>query len=301
MPVIRYQAVKLRASSLAIIERANEIIAEYSAEGFQLTLRQLFYQFVSRSYIPNRQTEYKRLGSIISDGRLAGLIDWNAIEDRGRNLMSHHSWTGPEAIVETCAKGFRIDPWIEQGEYMEVWVEKEALIGVIAVPCEKWRVPYFACKGYTSQSEIWSAGHYRLRQQARDGKNITIIHLGDHDPSGIDMTRDIEERLSMFAQRHVTVKRIALNMDQVEEWNPPPNPAKATDSRFEGYRAEYGDESWELDALDPKTIAGLIEEEIVERVDDDEWERSMEVERGHVAELQGIADRYDEVVQFLSE
>ena len=77
-----FKATKFRASSLAIIDQANEIIDEYQADGYDLTLRQLYYQFVARNLIPNSQSEYNKLGTAINNGRLAGLIDWDAIKDR---------------------------------------------------------------------------------------------------------------------------------------------------------------------------------------------------------------------------
>lgn len=301
MPRIKFANLKLRKSSLTIIAQANAIIAEYAAMGFTLTLRQLYYQFVSKDLIANKQTEYKRLGSIINDGRLAGLIDWEAIEDRGRSLQKLASWESPSDIIAACASQFRLNLWDDQEHYVECWVEKEALIGVIAVPCDKWRVPHFACKGYTSQSEMWDAGYNRLRRQRMHGKDITILHLGDHDPSGIDMTRDITDRLSLFVGRSVEVVRLALNMEQVEEYDPPPNPAKTTDSRFEGYAQEFGEESWELDALSPNVIAELIETEIEERLDRELWDAAVEREEEAKDSLRSIAGRYEDVVQFLED
>jgi hypothetical protein len=117
--------------SLAIIDAANIIIAEYEAAGFTLTLRQLYYQFVSRDLIENKQTEYKRLGSIINDARLAGLIDWSAIEDRTRNVRTVTTWTEPAEIVKAVAAQYKEDLWDSQDHRVEVWVEKDALLGVI--------------------------------------------------------------------------------------------------------------------------------------------------------------------------
>jgi len=299
MAKIRYEHFDFRAASLQIIAKANSIIDEYQAMGYRLTLRQLYYQFVSRDWLPNKQSEYKRLGSIVNDGRLAGLIDWRAIEDRGRNLLSSNAWDSPAEIVSSCAEQFQRKLWEDQPHYVEVWIEKEALIGVVAVPCEKLRVPHFACKGYTSQSEMHDAGRYRLRPQRAAGKRVTILHLGDHDPSGIDMTRDIAYRLSLFAGGEIEVVRLALNMAQVEEFDPPPNPAKMTDSRFAGYADLYGDESWELDALSPDTIGGLIEAEVMKRLDTELWEAALEEEERDKGVLSEISDRFEDVVEFL--
>jgi len=260
---------------LAIIEQANEIIEEYVAQGYTLTLRQLYYQFVSRDLLSNRQSEYKRLGSIISDGRLAGLIDWAAIEDRTRNLDSPPTWSSPAEILDSAASCYQSPRWANQPVRIEVWVEKEALAGVFSRVCQDEQVPLMCCRGYMSQSEMYEAGQRIARNEAH-GQPTVILHFGDHDPSGIDMTRDIRERLELFSRLSVQVDRLALNMDQVDEYGPPPNPAKVTDSRFAAYVELYGEESWELDALEPQVLAGLVRREIVELRDAEAWELSVE-------------------------
>lgn len=276
MPRICYVERKFSRDSLAKIDAANSIIAEYIDDGLSLTLRQLYYQFVSRDLIPNNQREYKNLGSIINDARMAGLIDWSAIEDRTRNLQRNAHWETPEDLMRDAASQYHEDLWEDQNYYVEVWIEKDALIGVVEGVCTTNDVPYFSCRGYTSQSEVWGAA-MRLNRKARNGRQPVIIHLGDHDPSGIDMTRDITERVRMFASAEYSeppefdpewkpcrpiIKRIALNMDQVEEYQPPPNPAKITDSRAAAYIDEHGNQSWELDALNPKTLIRLIDDAI---------------------------------------
>jgi hypothetical protein len=247
--------------------------------------------------IPNTTRDYKRLGDIINDARLLGLIDWDAIEDRGRNLHAISTWDTPSQIIATAAESYHIDYWREQPYYVETWVEKEALSGVVARPSNRWRVPYFACKGYVSQSEMWSAGHYRIRKAIRDGKMVVILHLGDHDPSGIDMTRDIQARLSMFSRADVEVRRLALNMDQVEQYAPPPNPAKLSDSRCEGYMARFGNESWELDALEPTVLDDLIGDAISGLVDVEEWEISQHREEKERAQLKKLSSRFGDALK----
>ena len=266
---------KFRPETLQVIEQANSIIREYSLQGYSLTLRQLYYQFVSRAMIPNTQRSYKRLGSIISDGRLAGLIDWSAIEDRTRGLKKLLHLDDPADAVQTIRDQYHIDMWENQEHRVEVWIEKEALTGVIAATCRELDVPYFACKGYVSQSEQYSAGMRARRTYSKSSQGVIILHFGDHDPSGIDMTRDNADRLRMFAGSKLIspeVRRLALNMDQVEQYNPPPNPAKQTDSRFDDYAELYGEDSWELDALEPAVINELIREEVDDIRDPDQWQ-----------------------------
>jgi hypothetical protein len=292
MPKIQYVAKKFSADSLTIIEHANVIIEEYEQQGFKLTLRQLYYQYVSRDLIKNNQQEYKRLGSIINDARLAGMIDWHAIEDRTRNLQSLSHWNNPAEIVEACSQQYHIDRWASQPNRVEVFIEKDALVGVIEGICQELDVPFFSCRGYTSQSEMWAAA-MRLEKYRDGGQTPIIIHLGDHDPSGIDMTRDIRDRIEMF-MGGVEVKRIALNEDQIKKYNPPPNFAKATDSRYTQYQEKFGDESWELDALDPNVIVSLIGDTVRDLMDEDKWEKAIEWEDTHKALIKESADTLEE-------
>lgn len=290
---IRYQDIRLSRGSLALVEKCNEIIAEYQAQGFVLTLRQLYYQLVSRDIIPNRQSEYKRIGSIVNDGRLAGLIDWNAIEDRTRELRSLSHWESPADIVAACSDQFHIDLWDGQRHRPEVWIEKDALVGVIEGVCRELDVPYFSCRGYTSQSEMWASA-MRLKRHVRAEQIPIIFHLGDHDPSGKDMTRDIIDRMRLFSGG-VKLDRLALNMEQVVRYGPPPNPAKLTDSRCHGYIAEFGDKSWELDALEPRVIAALIRENVTALIDPEKWKSKIKERDSARATLKAISDNWGRV------
>lgn len=289
---IAYIDRKFRGRSLDIIQRANAICAEYREQGYDLTLRQLYYQFVARAIIPNSDKSYKSLGSIINDARLAGDLDWNYIVDRTRAMSDPGlGWESPAAIIEASADQFDYPIWSRSGQRYrpEVWVEKEALAGVVSVACRPRRVPHFSCRGYVSQSEMWRAGR-RMQRHMNAGLTPVVIHLGDHDPSGIDMTRDIEERLAMFAERPVQVLRIALTMDQVEQYNPPPNPAKLTDSRGSGYVEEYGYESWELDALEPRILTALIQDNLLPFIDEEAFD-AVEAEEQEERDLMRAASR----------
>lgn len=297
MPKIEYVAKSFRDRALEMVDRANGIIGEYSAQGYRLTLRQLYYQFVARGLLANKQREYKRLGNVVNDARLAGLIDWLAIEDRTRHLASLAHWSDPSEIVDGAAAQYREDRWETQPYRPEVWIEKEALAGVFEGVCRRLDVPYLSCRGYTSQSEMWGAA-MRLHGYVDQGQTPVIFHFGDHDPSGLDMTRDIVDRLHTFGL-DVHLRRLALNMDQVEEWNPPPNPAKTTDSRFAGYVAEYGHESWELDALEPATLTELATDAIMGLVDYEAWYQVRDSIREGRELLTKVSERWNDVARYL--
>lgn len=264
MTRIKYIEKRFNGASRALIDHANRIIAEYEQQGLVLTLRQIYYQFVARGLLPNRQQEYKRLGSVLNDARLAGLVSWAAMEDRTRYLRRLPHWDSVGDILDGCAQQFRIDKWAGQPWQPEVWIEKDALVGVIEGVCNENQVPYFACRGHNSQSEQWAAG-MRIRARFKNNRQRTLIlHFGDHDPSGVHMTEDNQQRLEMFAgEQSFEIRRLALNMDQIERYNPPPNPVKMEDSRAEGYIQQFDTtECWELDALEPTVIRDLIQEEL---------------------------------------
>lgn len=175
---IRYRDIKFKAETLSVIGQANEIIDEYAAQGYDLTLRQLYYQFVARDLIPNQQKEYNRLGGIINDARLAGLIDWTKIEDRTRELDSNSHWDDPAHIVRISAEQFMLDKWEDQDYRLEIWVEKEALAGVFERVGRELDLAWFSCRGYVSQSELWRAA-MRLRGYEKAGQKPIVLHFGD--------------------------------------------------------------------------------------------------------------------------
>jgi hypothetical protein len=284
---------KFNAASLKVIEIANGILNEYRAMGYRLSLRQLYYQLVARDYIENSIKSYKRVGNLISDARLAGLVDWGMIEDRGRDAVIPTAWESPAQIVRAAAQQFRVDRWQGQPCHVEVMVEKDALSGILEPVCREMHVRFTANKGYSSSSAMYEAGK-RIAEARHTGKEVHIFYLGDHDPSGIDMTRDIDERLAQFARsQRIQVHRLALNYDQVEQWNPPENPAKETDSRYQAYADLYGESSWELDAVEPRTLADLARDGIRDLIDQDQWDKILEEEKRMRDKLQSFADEYE--------
>jgi hypothetical protein len=121
-----------------------------------------------------------------------------------------------------------------------------------------------------------------------------ILHFGDHDPSGIDMTRDILDRLQLYSESDVEVHRLALNFDQIESFNLPPNPAKTTDSRYASYIMLHGTESWELDALEPPVLAALVREAISYHRDEEQWEAGVLKQEAARKKLRKLAKDWSE-------
>lgn len=284
---------KFSGQNQRMILLINLILEEYRQQGFRLSLRQLYYQLVARGHIENSQRSYKNIGSLVSNARQSGLIDWDMIEDRGRETVQNSHWISPAHIVGVAAQQFRIDKWLDQPYHIEVMVEKDALSGVLEPVCRELDISITANKGYSSSSTMYEIGKRLDGKRVGENKEICVIYLGDHDPSGIDMTRDIKERLTMYSYTgKVEVVRVALNYDQVMKWQPPENPAKETDARYRNYVESFGESSWELDAVEPATLADLVREEVLKRRDEELWEKSVETETEMRYELLKFSGSY---------
>jgi hypothetical protein len=279
-----------KSTTMLAIEQANEIIAEYLPQGHTLTLRQLYYQFVARGLLSeNSLKEYKRIGVAVTIGRDVGMIDWDAIEDRSRFVIKPQTWASPAERLQSAAKSYREDLWAGQRIRPEVWIEKDALVGVIEGVCEEHRVPCFATRGNGSQSALYEAGRRFARQQ---GLLIpVVIHLADHDPCGVFMTRDLERRLALYAGGGVQVRRVALTMEQVRRYRPPPNFSKEADPNLPKYVRQFRtNKCWELDALSPATIADIVRDELAGMIDQRSWRKAEAAERSGRRRLAAIAE-----------
>lgn len=288
-----YKEMNLRDDTYRTIHLINQIIDNYQAQGFTLSVRQLYYQLVARALIENTEQSYKRIASIINDGRMCGLIDWDAIEDRNRDIEVRGRWSSGSEIIQASAQSFHMDMWLNQSERVFVIVEKAALAGVLDGVCRKYDVPLLAARGYPSVSIVRELVLQHIEPALTADQIPVVLHLGDHDPSGIDMTRDLDERIKTFADFDLygvdfDVTRIALTMRQIDEKNPPPNPAKTTDSRFREYRKRYGVESWELDALEPAYLVDLVQRHILKSVNQEKWEERK-------TEIEAIRERLEDV------
>jgi hypothetical protein len=290
-----YRETNFRSESLRRIEQIQEILEDYP--GQKLTARQVYYQCVARGLLENNVGNYKKLTALLTDARYAGLVDWDVIEDRGRVPETPPEWENIERLVESALRAYRLPRWEGQGAHAEIWCEKQALAGVIAPIAREYHVTLMINKGYSSSSsmkesadrmisacgfdteefEDWQrrcneecgdldpdGNKYKkmvdgfAKEMMKIARQAIVLYLGDHDPSGEDMVRDIRDRLKEFGVKWLKVEKLGLTMEQIRKFNPPPNPAKLTDSRSKGYIEKYGNESWELDALPPDELLRII-------------------------------------------
>lgn len=296
----KFREMHMSKANKERLEIINGIIEEYQAEDYVLTLRQLYYQLVTRDVIPNKQSEYAKLSSLLREGRMAGIVDWDAIEDRLRKPSSPSSFKSPKAIMKAAINQYALPRQDGQNTYVEVWVEKDALSGVLKRVTEKYHVPILVNRGYSSVSAMYDS-YQRFKAAFERNQEIKILYLGDYDPSGIDMIRDIRDRILEFFmgeyqveredaewEFRFTVKPIALTRQQIIDHNPPPNPAKTTDPRAKDFIEKHGDTSWEVDALRPEVLNNLLNEAILENIDEDVFNNVVRNEQADKDKLKSL-------------
>jgi hypothetical protein len=313
---------KWSADKGSLINQIDSTVREFVSMGYRLTLRQLYYQLVAKDAIPNHDKVYKKLSSILDDCRYSGLIDWNAIEDRGRVPFIPYSVDDVADAIKDTIEQYRLDRQKGQPTLIELWTEKDAISGILKVVTSEFHVRLIVNKGYISSSAIYTA-YNRFIQAFQNGQKVVINYFGDHDPSGLDMVRDIRERLTFmfshgrkinneqintwldneglseedavqgflpdsfsyadddsenqrlwnialreaFVEEHFKVNHCGLTTAQVKQYNPPPNPAKITDPRAKEYIKKHGNVSWEVDALRPEIMAGIVTDAITQSLD----------------------------------
>jgi len=256
-----------RADQIRLI---NSILEKYDSQGYILTLRQLYYQLVARDIIANEDKEYTKVMKTLTMGRMNGLIDWDMIEDRTRRPYLDYFASGVLGAWQDTIERYRLDRQDGQEYNIEIWTEKDAVSNILLRVSRYYHLRLSINRGYTSCSAMYIAAARIRRQKTLRDRNTKILYVGDHDPSGLDMIRDIVARFFEFEIAYaVEIIPVVLTMAQIEEYNPPPNPAKITDPRASRYISEHGDESWELDALEPEALHCIIEEAVKEHLDQD--------------------------------
>lgn len=294
-----FRGTTLNKKSMAHLEKINEIIEEYQDQGYKLTLRQLYYQLVSKNVIPNHVREYKKLSRVLTEGRMSGIVDWDAIEDRLRQPQNVYSVNSITEALEDTASMYRRKRQKGQDNHIEVWVEKDAISNVLKRVTQKYGINLLVNRGFSSVTAIKDA-YDRFEWRIREGKKIVILYLGDHDPSGLDMIRDINKRVGEMLMHPFPViddvfelKPIALTMDQIKQYDPPPNPAKITDSRSPKYIEEFGGVSWEVDALPPEVMHDLLDYHIKDNLDLDKYNRVVAQESNEKSIITKFIEDYE--------
>jgi len=275
------------------LDKVQAILEEL--EEFQpLTLRQIYYQMVSKGYIENNISQYTSLCTLLTDARYAGRIPWDAMEDRTRSYHDLTGWLDAEqfktATYQRLLRGYRRDLMQSQDCYIEIWVEKDAMSSIFIKVAEPYTIPVVVNKGFHSTSFLYN---YSQRLQNHDNKRPVILYFGDFDPSGKDMPRAIEKRLKNDLDVHtLSLKTIALSLQDIETYRLPykPEAVKKLDKRTPKFVAEYGKIAVELDALPLVVMKQKIKDSILNEIYVDDFNEQVEKEQQELIILNSLRD-----------
>jgi hypothetical protein len=267
-----------QAKTQRIIDQAVEILTDFNP----MTVRQVYYQLVSRQVVENNRSRYQAVSDALVDARLEGIIPWDWIEDRLRRPRQIAMWTDISDFLSSMIWRYNKDIWQEQPQQVEVWCEKDALSGIFSDVIADYGVILNVGRGYDGWSSIHNAA-----ERYGSGENVTVLYFGDFDPSGEDMFRSLQERLGRLGSKP-TMYKVALSQDDVQRYQLPPNFTKTTDTRRAGFVALYGDQAVELDALPATVLRGRIVEEIERHMDLDALKRIQEQEKQERSKLMEV-------------
>ena len=246
-----------------ILENAISVLADCHP----MTVRQVYYQLVSRQVIDNTRSQYQMVSKLLVKARQEEFIPWNWIEDRLRKPRGVPMWDDLNSFAESVLYSYRRDIWAEQPTYFEFWLEKDALSGIFEDVLGEYGITLNVGRGYDGWSSIRNAA-----ARFGDGDGVTVLYYGDFDPSGEDMVRSLRERLAFFGCEPEIVK-CALTKDDVIRYNLPPDYTKKTDTRTAAFVDKYGDMAVELDALPADVLETSIRKNVERYLDMDALER----------------------------
>jgi len=255
---------KARRRSKADINAINSAIIDLLADEKPMTVRQVFYRLVSEGIIGKTETEYKStVCRLLAQLRREKVIPFNWIADNTRWMRKPKTYDSLAEMLDLTQQTYRRAVWSNQDCYVEVWLEKDALSGVLSPITFEWDVPLMVTRGYPSLSFLHSAGEAIAEQE---GRTCYVYYFGDHDPSGVDIPKKVEAALGEFAPRvSLRFQCVAVLPEQIEAWNLPTRPTKKSDSRSKSFKGE----SVEVDAIPPTTLRGIVENCILQHIDVD--------------------------------
>jgi len=200
-----------------VVSEIISVVNDYSKQGYCLTLRQVYYQLVSKNVIPNDDVAYGKLSSLLDDCRYSGLIDWNAIEDRGRVPYTPYFEYSVSDAIERTKDSYSLDKRQEQPVYIELWSEKDAISNILKQAVRDYTITVGINKGFTSSTAIYDAYNRFTSKILEEGKKVVVLYFGDHDPSGLDMVRDIRDRLEFMMSTGANAYYFRKKWDQMYE------------------------------------------------------------------------------------
>lgn len=277
--------IQMHKKTLGLVSDIQKIIEE---TGMKMTVRQIYYQLVSRHIIQNSIQEYKNYNRILTQARKEGLINPFNLIDTSKPILIPESWNNVKEFIEDVKQAYRKRVWEEQESYVEVWLEKDALRGVFYPITKKYDVPLLIGRGYQSFTNLMLSVQ-RLKEHSH--KNIRVLYFGDFDPTGLDIPHNIRKTLSDYGIEF-SFYRVAITEEQIAQYNIPPIPTKKSDPRSKQFVDRFGDNAVELDALNPKVLNKIVEESITYFLDKEKYSQIVEKEKRDLSQLHIFMEKY---------
>jgi hypothetical protein len=252
---------KRKRRSKAEIQAVRDALYAALRQHNPMTVRQVFYLMTTQGVVAKTEKEYKQtVGRLLLQMRVAGDIPFHWIADNTRWMRKPRTFSSMDEALRQTAQTYRRALWDEQEVYVEVWIEKDALAGVLLEETEPWDVPLMVSRGFSSITYLYEAA---MSIKAQD-KPAFLYYFGDHDPSGVHIDRSIERRLREFApDAEIHFERVAVRPEQITAWDLPTRPTKKSDSRSKTFQGD----SVEVDAIPPEQLRQLVHDCIVQHVD----------------------------------
>jgi len=269
-------------------ELLSAVNAVADAEESAITIRHLFYRLVGLGVIEKTEKAYKGLCGHLSKWRKNEEVPWDAFSDSTRWNITPPMFDGIEDALRRTRETYRRDCWATQPYYSEVWIEKDAIAGMIVDITREFGVPLFVCRGFASLSSLYNAS-LTFKQVRAEGKDVVIYHCADYDPSGHAAAAAIERTFYEDFHCPVNFERIAILPEHIEEFNLPTRPTKESDSRSRNWS---GSECVELDSMPPTELRRLVEAAITSRIDEHEWKQLKKIEQEEKATLDRTLARF---------
>ncbi len=261
--------------NINLIAAAVRILREIQPASVRAACYRLFTEGIIPSMAKNHTNA---VGTQLVWARENHQLPWHWIVDETRAAETIASWSDPESIIQAAINCYRKDYWKDQPEWVEVWSEKGTVRGTLAPVLKKYGVTFRVMHGYGSATSL----HSIAQESARSDKYLTILYIGDWDPSGMNMSEvDLPGRMQRY-EGDFTIERIALDASDVGPGTKLPSFAaesKVGDSRHKWFVDRYGERCWELDALSPVVLRQRVESAILGCLDQDAWNHSMGVEK----------------------
>jgi hypothetical protein len=270
------------ARTTKLIDAAVGILAEE----YPMTIRQLFYRLVSAGLLENNRAQYQLVSRIMTKARDDGRVEYEWLVDRSRPEYKATVFDDAAEYAEAVKQSYRKDYWATQPNHVEIWVEKDSIIGSIEPTTKDLGVVVRVGRGFVSTTRVHEIAEHFNRTLA-SGKSITVFYLGDWDPSGANIETDVENRVRAQGSGDFHMERLAIFKRDIRRFKLPPLRVKDTDPRSAAFAAEYGKDCVELDALPPDELRRRINNAVNDLIDHDLWDRAIAVEK---VEIKSILD-----------